>query len=757
MEEDCNEVASPANPAPGNRVTRDGVSTKASREHGDDTVSDLPMIEALLALSDRPCLKRGVQNEDLPMPKKRRIILKAQPTWTIYYHVVAQNQQEFNFQIKVNGTIVFRIVAKDDQIISMVDNAIFAEFWIGPDSKGFQRPHVSIAFSQRANATVEIQRHFCIEYRRTFTEIQDAWSFHKRLMESGDVEKNPGPNPRGPKGKGKKTTRQKKKEKAVSENISDPTLDNQEPEDGISKMMKDTKTRKAKFENVKYPDPDDRERGVITKHNTEAQVYGSRHALVLTKNKVKEEELNESLFDKEAEIKKFKLESQLRQLQYEEELKVLQRKIEMQKMRHTLASLGDEQDLQSVKTDIERQKLRLQGAEMDDDADIRKTERLVKRNKLMSEVKLLTDNEAAQDRMKDTDHFSLVCRTVSMTQASLRRKHFLKRACLRTFSNDGSVETPWFESPWASNDNDPRINYCGQDLWYEYLDPSSSSSGDDSSSSSSGDDSSSSDEPEAELDPLNIVENERRAYLNPNPGLLSFKLSTLPREFWESYLPKNRIFAREGRIVDWMHYVSIYGDPYDNVADVSLYGYVIAVLQDGIDNRPWRDREEEARDLRVAMVQPMIRITFMDGSFLHYAVDFNLNNENRFKPEFNLKNLLHSGITTWFKAQPSLDSIRDLQYFKRFDIEFQDDVIVAFKPIFVSTYLVNELYSRRTILTPGLSTPTQVERLIRIAAEDSVTSTHVVFRMRGSDVLMDTASFLAAVITGNGTTALKDF
>jgi hypothetical protein len=192
-------------------------------------------------------------------------------------------------------------------------------------------------------------------------------------------------------------------------------------------------------------------------------------------------------------------------------------------------------------------------------------------------------------------------------------------------------------------------------------------------------------------------------------------------------------------------------DPYEQIMDVKLYAYPFA-KQQTLCTRNWRDRDSEDRDDTIVHFQPVIVVRYQDGGEMALLCDK------------LCKELEFIDVAYEFMGQSSraanLDFVRDGQFFIRCTAAPQPHLggVIIMDPMVVSLYLFCELYTRRVLLAPKLSTQTAVERLIRFASEDDKTSGHLDVEVeQGKSVLRTTVSFMAGVISKDMTTAMKDF
>lgn len=221
----------------------------------------------------------------------------------------------------------------------------------------------------------------------------------------------------------------------------------------------------------------------------------------------------------------------------------------------------------------------------------------------------------------------------------------------------------------------------------------------------------------------------------------SIVLGELPRALWPAYIPALKMFLRTGFVPQVMNFFDAW-DPYELLARVELVAIPFARTRTaGVV--PWRDQGLPARDDHVIHYQPMLKIVCSDGGFVWKSVDYN--------------SKLGDPAGGLFTPRPSIDVIKEGQYFARVRIEEDPSLGLAFESLTVSEYLLTELYSRRIILAPKLSTATSVERLIRFAAEDCLTSAQPEFLAQNKNVLRHTVSFLTGVVSKDMTTALEDF
>lgn len=238
--------------------------------------------------------------------------------------------------------------------------------------------------------------------------------------------------------------------------------------------------------------------------------------------------------------------------------------------------------------------------------------------------------------------------------------------------------------------------------------------------------------------------------LTLTPGNPYLVLDHLPAEQWEKYIRSDREKnLREGLLVEIFDLFGAWNQ-FENVRKIELRAFPYAV-QPTEGAVPWRDAEADAHDCEITYFQPAIVITYHDGSERLKFVETVARKWTFVDEVFNL---IDQPLT-----QRSLETLSEGRYFNRCGLEIAPGIKTCImQPLCVSSYLFNQLYSRRTILTPKMSESTTVERLLRFAAEDNQVSAQLnVQLIYHRNVLKDTVSFLTGVVVRNMTTPMPDF
>jgi hypothetical protein len=240
----------------------------------------------------------------------------------------------------------------------------------------------------------------------------------------------------------------------------------------------------------------------------------------------------------------------------------------------------------------------------------------------------------------------------------------------------------------------------------------------------------------------------------PNGTIFGMKnvlvLGSMPRSLWENYLGPSAESIRPGLIPAVFDFFGAW-DSFEELTSVDLVALPVGISRSG-DFRPWRDRDLKCRDDLIIHFQPYLRLTYRDGGTKAWPCDY-AKALGSIRPA-----MLGSTVGSWFSPKPTADSVAERQYFGRVRIVEDPAFGYMYEELHVSAYLLVELYSRRILLAPKLSQMTSVERIIRFASEDSLTSTHFDHLVKhGKDVLRTTASFITGLVTRNMTTRLEDF
>lgn len=240
----------------------------------------------------------------------------------------------------------------------------------------------------------------------------------------------------------------------------------------------------------------------------------------------------------------------------------------------------------------------------------------------------------------------------------------------------------------------------------------------------------------------------------------TFVLGILPRSLYERNLPLDYCI-RAGIIPSVTNWFGAW-DPFELVEKVELIGVAMGYLDDDSDLRPWRDRDDYNRDDFVMCVQPLLRIVLRK----HHSSGFG-SSQTFYAPSDVLCGFQGTGgssdwaniLSFYFRPLESVETIRERQFFGRLPVEFNDRTCsYVFPVMYVSGYLLNELYSRRVQLTPKLSKTVSVDRIVRFAAEDNCVSAHLKILMATErHVLRDTVSFMTGLCLQDCTTPLEDF
>jgi hypothetical protein len=187
------------------------------------------------------------------------------------------------------------------------------------------------------------------------------------------------------------------------------------------------------------------------------------------------------------------------------------------------------------------------------------------------------------------------------------------------------------------------------------------------------------------------------------------------------------------------------GKHFPDIDSVELVVIPLCIL-DTFGLCPWRDTEDRILDNEVIVLQPMIRITMATGREIFQPIDHH-----------------RKCRTGRLRFESSIDDYKDHSYFPRMAYDRlinpnTGEQMIIFRPLYVSKYLLGELYYRRVLLSPKLSQPTMVERLIRFASEDDKTSTQLELRLyRNISSVNDTISFLTGLCARDMRTGLEDF
>lgn len=237
-----------------------------------------------------------------------------------------------------------------------------------------------------------------------------------------------------------------------------------------------------------------------------------------------------------------------------------------------------------------------------------------------------------------------------------------------------------------------------------------------------------------------------RHLMTPNAhGTGRVLLSTMPKSCWPLYLRQSHGSVRPTYVARTLDFFG-YWDPYELVNKVELVAYPYHSTT-SVSGKPWRDVGHQDRDTLVMHYQPMIEVTYECGGVKRLKAD--------------VSDLLLSSTVARFVGldmRPGLEEIGSYQYFSRVEHEYDPQLGLIFKPILVSAYLFDELYTRRPILTPKMDAKATVERLIRFGSEDEQTCAHSdIYVGYGVNVIQHTISFLIGVVSGDMRTPVKDF
>jgi hypothetical protein len=255
-------------------------------------------------------------------------------------------------------------------------------------------------------------------------------------------------------------------------------------------------------------------------------------------------------------------------------------------------------------------------------------------------------------------------------------------------------------------------------------------------------------------------------------GVKSFFIARLPEELWGRYSVPAHLADPTMLGKKLMAFQVAYNsgcnwkNPYDSVHEVQLVAVPIARISSGYDCRPWRERGDISRDTDVIVLQPMMRMLVgTPGGVVHrhFPCAFDLQTSwGRTHSESWFGRVLECSLRLQGTAKPE-DFIQKM-WFKRLRLGLVPNVAVdsgnlgpylMYEPLFVSAYLVNELWSRRTILTPKLRSDMSVERVIRFASEDNESNARLEVRLQTErSVLNDTASFVVGLISNDMSTSL---
>lgn len=234
-------------------------------------------------------------------------------------------------------------------------------------------------------------------------------------------------------------------------------------------------------------------------------------------------------------------------------------------------------------------------------------------------------------------------------------------------------------------------------------------------------------------------------------------LAEAPRDRWRGIVPA-RYTKKDNDFGIWRGLLNEVGliDRLEAVDRVLLVGIPVFLLKQR-DVRPWRDKADLCRDDVLLCVQPMILILYKGGEGRFHTVDADFHG-------------MTPASSNWFGdtfqfSVPHKEDLDQSRVFKRFDTilysgatHYATDRHLVYRPLWVSLYQLVELFSRKSILAPRLLVSTTMERMVRFAAEDTLTSVHLDMRLvHEASVSRDTLSFLACLAMGDATTRLEDF
>lgn len=232
-------------------------------------------------------------------------------------------------------------------------------------------------------------------------------------------------------------------------------------------------------------------------------------------------------------------------------------------------------------------------------------------------------------------------------------------------------------------------------------------------------------------------------------------LAELPRNHWGGIIPAHKSGVDVGL---WRGFLGAVGvlDAYEHVSEVRLVAVPLyrRPLQ---DVRPWRDKVDENRDDLLVCMQPMLTVIFIDGTEEFVACDAR-------EDLMNPAGLNFFGDTFQFSVATK-EKVDEFRYFKRMKVvqftgrtNYVTDRYFVYQALHISIYQLVELLSRKTLLSPQLRVSTAFERMVRCAAEDTLTNTGLVLKLtQDVSVVHDTLSVLACLVAGDAITSLKDF
>jgi hypothetical protein len=231
------------------------------------------------------------------------------------------------------------------------------------------------------------------------------------------------------------------------------------------------------------------------------------------------------------------------------------------------------------------------------------------------------------------------------------------------------------------------------------------------------------------------------------------KLAELPKSNWHAVIPWSTIHP--GTMRSLLHDFG-FTDRLEMVDQVLLVGIPV-FLRKREDVRPWRDKADKCRDDVLVCIQPMILVLYNDQTGRFHTVDAKFGS-------MTPASMNWFGDTFQFSV-PCKMKIDGERFFKRFATEVYTgrtahftDRHLLYTPLWVSLYQLVELFSRKTLLAPRLLVSTSMERMMRFAAEDTLTSTDLGMRLAADvNVSRDTLSLLSCLVMGDAHTRLEDF
>jgi len=251
----------------------------------------------------------------------------------------------------------------------------------------------------------------------------------------------------------------------------------------------------------------------------------------------------------------------------------------------------------------------------------------------------------------------------------------------------------------------------------------------------------------------------------------------LPFEVWEDIIPadfENRCLSP--------------GNPHENIEDVELIYHKLYTAKFG-DMRPIRDRFDPLHDKTVDVYQPLIRIKLLDRDpttrqqYCRYLCSDLTNIERKIdslqfeRSSVSLSDLCSSGeawetlVKSWTAPVLSTQEASRNHYFSRLRMRRLDPQSLRFKkkvipfrtgPLIydvqiVSTFVHQELRSRKIRLTPKMSKEEMVKRAVRVYAEDTYANSFNELMDSDVDVLGDTVNMTVGQVTKDMSTPIPNF